>query len=163
MPLASIWSAKLHRGDSKAISEICLSSVAKAFYDRIAARPRGVSGDWKLNDDGKVKTSIVSNRALVLSLSGYDDTGIQQIVLRMRSNQTLGYISAERELRDKTLKYSSKEGQVVEYLVLQRQMVRGVFKDWKVWGFANEWDSDTIKEDAHNERVLNAYQGSQAG
>jgi len=149
-------------GDSRAISEMCLSGVAKGFQDRIAARPRGLAAKWKLEGKRDVATSLVSNRALLLSLPGYDDTGIQQIVVRMRSNQSLRFDATAKESQDKTLRYSPKEGEVLEYLVLQRQIMRGVFKEWKVWGFANEWDVETIAEDAQLERELNAFQGSQA-
>jgi hypothetical protein len=152
----------LSSGDSKAISEMCLSGVAKGFQDRIAARPRGLAATWKLEGKRDVSASIVSNRALLLSLPGYDDTGIQQIVLRVRSKQSLRFDATSRESRDKALRYSPKEGEVLEYLVLQRQIMRGVFKEWKVWGFANEWDMETIEEDAQLERELNAFQGSQA-
>jgi protein MBA1 len=149
-------------GDSKAISEMCLSSAAKSFQDRIAARPHGLAATWKLKGNHHVSTAIVSNRALLLSLPGYDETGIQQIVLRLRSDQSLQYDAASRDSRDRKLRYSPKEGEVLEYLVLQRQILRGVFKEWKVWGFANEWDMESIEEDAQLERELNAFQGSQA-
>jgi protein MBA1 len=134
---------------------MCLSGVAAGFRDRIAARPQGVSTEWRLNESVGVKTRIVSNRASMLSISGYDDTGVQQIVFRMQSNQGIEYRRGGKKIE------GSQEGQVIEYLVLQRQMLRGAFKEWKVWGFANEWDLETVEEDAQQERDINAFQGSQ--
>ncbi|KAF2691507.1 hypothetical protein K458DRAFT_1554 [Lentithecium fluviatile CBS 122367] len=148
-------------GDSKAISEMCLSSVAKKFNDRITARPRGLKAEWSHNADS-IKTSMISNRATMLSFPGYDTTGVHQIVLRMQSNQSLAYNNAASTQGQDALTYISKEGTVVEYLVLQRLMIRGVFKEWKVWGFAREWDLETITEDATTERELNAYQSTQS-
>lgn len=136
---------------------MCTAGVLKSFQERIAARPRGLTGTWKLDTKRDVAVSVVSNRALLLSLSGYDDTGVQQIVLRMRSTQSLQW-----DTKSQKSKYNPQKGEVLEYLVLQRQIIRGVFKEWKVWGFAKEWDMETIQEDAQLERDLNAFQGEQA-
>ncbi|KAF2643441.1 hypothetical protein P280DRAFT_505557 [Massarina eburnea CBS 473.64] len=134
------------RGNPAAISETCVSSVSQQFLDRIAARPRRMHMDWKA--DG-VKARIVSNRGLLLALAGYQNTGIQQIVFQVTSKWQSVNIGNTK----------NKEGSnVVEYLVLQRQAIRGVFKEWKVWGFTNEWMPETIQEDADHEKQVNAYQ-----
>ena len=36
---------------------------------------------------------------------------------------------------------------VVEYLVMQRRVIRGVEEDWKIWGFAMESTPERIKMD----------------
>jgi hypothetical protein len=145
---------------------MCLSSLLKSFKDRIAARPPGLTPSWKLvpKSDAKhdakrdLAVSVVSNRALLLSLPGYDNTGVQQIVFRMRSTQRLKYTAQKGHKSP----YFNKEREVLEYFVVQRQILRGVYKEWKVWGFANEWDMETIAEDKQAERDLNAFQGQAA-
>jgi hypothetical protein len=56
--------------------------------------------------------------------------------------------------------FFNQPGEVLEYFVVQRQILRGVFKEWKVWGFANEWDMETIAEDKQAERDMNAAQAA---
>jgi hypothetical protein len=161
--------------NSDTLSDMCLSSLLKSFKDRIAARPPGLEPSWKLlpakkwhsffRSDSKhdkkhdVAVSIVANRALLLSLPGYDNTGVHQIVFRMRSTQSLTYTAPKAS---KSPYFSSKDREVLEYFVVQRQILRGVYKEWKVWGFANEWDMETIAEDKQAERDLNAFQAQAA-
>jgi protein MBA1 len=38
--------------------------------------------------------------------------------------------------------------EVVEYLVLQKRVIRGKEEDWKVWGFTQESTPEKIEEDA---------------
>ncbi|KAF1958734.1 hypothetical protein CC80DRAFT_591642 [Byssothecium circinans] len=133
-------------GDAQAISQLCVSSVSQKFSDRIAARPRGLKMVWKANG---VRSTVMSNRGLLLGLAGYENTGVQQMVFKITSQ------SQSLDLQGGTQKQGHN---VVEYLVLQRQVLRGAFKDWIVWGFANEWLPETIEEDAEHERQVNAYQ-----
>jgi hypothetical protein len=138
---------------------MCLSSLRKSFKDRIAARPPGIKPSWELRPKSDVAVSVVSNRALLLSLPGYDNTGVHQIVFRMRSTQSLTYTAPKAS---KSPYFSSKDREVLEYFVVQRQILRGVYKEWKVWGFVNEWDMETIAEDKQAERDLNAFQAQAA-
>jgi protein MBA1 len=137
---------------------MCTSGVAEGFRNRIAARPPGVTAEWTLKD--KYKVSLISNHPVMISLPGYEDTGVQQIVFRIQTTQNLTYRSTSKGSKYEGLGFDSPGAPVTDYFVLQRRVVRGKFQDWKVWGFANEWDLETIKEDAQHRRELEAYEGS---
>jgi protein MBA1 len=51
---------------------------------------------------------------------------------------------------------------VVEYLVLQKRVVKGKEEDWKVWGFAQESTPEVIEEDDAYWRKTMAAQAEQA-
>lgn len=42
---------------------------------------------------------------------------------------------------------NGKQKTVVEYLVLQKRVIRGREEEWKVWGFAEESTPQKIEED----------------
>lgn len=139
------------RADSKAISQLCASGVAKEFQKRIDSRQSGVQMRWNLH--GEPKCTIVSNIASPLSLPGYEETGIHQVTFRIRSNQTLTLGRGGKE--DGSAKNSPD---VVEYLVLQRQFVRGSAKEWKIWGFTDFSTPKSIEQGEEYAREVNAYQ-----
>ncbi|CAI6335823.1 unnamed protein product [Periconia digitata] len=137
------------RGDSKAISDMCLDAVAARFQERIAARPRGRVMQWKVSNPS---VRIVSNRSQLVSETGSDTLGFQQIVFRIKSAQSL--------LRPGEQKTVQNKG-VIEYMVLQRVLSRGQFNDWTVWGFTNEWMPQNVEENAAYESHLQRYQAQQ--
>ncbi|EDU50251.1 Tim44 domain containing protein [Pyrenophora tritici-repentis] len=47
---------------------------------------------------------------------------------------------------------------VVEYLVLQKRVIRGVEEDWKVWGFTRETTPELLKQDEEYFRKMLDYQ-----
>ncbi|KAF2034411.1 hypothetical protein EK21DRAFT_56584 [Setomelanomma holmii] len=51
---------------------------------------------------------------------------------------------------------------VVEYLVMQRRVVKGKEEDWKIWGFAQESTPEVIEEDEAYWRKTMAAQAEQA-
>lgn len=149
-----------YRGDTVTISELCSSGVIDHFRNRLAARPRNLRMQWKV--DGPLKVSMASNRATPLSFPGADDIGLHQMVLRIRSRQRLElHDGARRPKTENAPQYNPQSGKVTEYLVLQRWVVRGEVKEWKVWGFADEWNVNTIEENAQYERDIAAYQAAQ--
>ncbi|PVI06557.1 hypothetical protein DM02DRAFT_609739 [Periconia macrospinosa] len=133
------------RGDSTAISEICLSGVASRFQKRIDARPPGRTTQWKASN---ISIRVVSNRSQMMD-AGDDQSAIQQITFRIKSAQTLHRPGQQKPVQ---------KNEVVEYMVMQRAMVRGSFKDWYIWGFTNEWMPERITEDAEYERQMLEYQ-----
>lgn len=141
---------------------MCLSGVAKQFHDRLAARPRDLKMDWTADE---LNARVVSNRAQPLSLSSYENAGIHQIVFRVKSKQTLKITGKLGGSRNRIAPYTPRSGDVVEYLVLQRQFINGQAKhqDWMVWGFANESTLAQIKEDEEYERRVNAFNAGHAG
>lgn len=141
-------------GDSKVISQLCVTSVAKKFQQRIHARPADLKMRWELV--GEPSCTIVSNVATSLSLPGHDGTGIHQVVFRIQSKQKVAFpaIKTSRKvLRDK-----EPESYVEEYLVLQRQFIRGSHKGWMVWGFTEFSTPSTISQSEEYVRRLNEFQ-----
>lgn len=89
---------------------------------------------------------------MLLSNDGADSMGIQQIVFRIQSAQSLQRSGEEKPVE------SSK---VVEYLVLQRSLAGGKFSEWTIWGFTNEWTPESIVEDEDYEQKMLQWQSSQ--
>ncbi|KAJ4287008.1 hypothetical protein N0V90_012889 [Kalmusia sp. IMI 367209] len=143
------------RADSNALSELCVSSVAKKFQTRIDSRPSGLKMHWRI--DGNPTCTIVSNAANPLSLPGYEETGVHQVVFRIRSNQTL-QLTGSREFPESAAGYKAKSDKVTEYLVLQRQFIRGSDKDWMIWGFTDFSTRKTIDDGEEYARRVNAFQ-----
>ncbi|KAL1613068.1 hypothetical protein SLS60_001300 [Paraconiothyrium brasiliense] len=145
------------KADSHAISKACASGVAKEFQKRVETRPSGVQMRW--NVQGEPSCRIVSNIASPLSLPGYEETGIHQVVFRIKSKQelTLGEPEDSRKSKGQDNTTSSD---VVEYFVLQKQYVRGSAKDWKVWGFTDFSTPKSIEETEEYARNVNAYQAA---
>ena len=139
------------RADFKAISQVCASGVAKEFQKRIDSRPSDVQMQWNVH--GEPKCSIVSNISSPLSLPGYEETGIHQVIFRIRSNQTVKLV--RKGLKGDSTKNPSD---IVEYLVLQRQFVRGSAKEWKIWGFTDFSTPKSIESAEEYAREVNAYQ-----
>jgi hypothetical protein len=140
----------LYSGNIDAITRLCASTIAKKFTDGIAQRNKDSVLHWEATVP---KVSLVSNRAQELGMNGYENTGIQQMVFRITcAAQTLHKRKGARKAK----------GNVKEYLVLQRWMVRGVYKDWAVWGFVDEWSPKSIEEEDNYQMQTRAYQAEPA-
>lgn len=122
----------LARGDRIAIGEMCLSGVGTDARKLMSSRKE--RAEWKLADGAPFKIVVKSNRAAPLGLEGHDGTGVQQIVVWIQSTQQL--------LTDRT-----HEAQCTEYIVMQRHIVNGDAKQWKVWGFPEAGTSARIEDD----------------
>lgn len=60
--------------------------------------------------------------------------------------------------RDVTFADNGKPRKVVEYLVLQRRVIKGQEEDWKVWGFTQESTPARIEDDeAYWRKTLNSH------
>ena len=151
--------ANLHRADSKAISQICVSGVADKFKARIDTRSPGVQMRWETI--GKPTCTIVSNVASPLSLPGYEETGLHQVVFRIRSDQKLR-ISGTHDAHNDSGSELNPTSKVEEYMVMQRQFVRGSAKNWKVWGFIDASTPASIERGEEYARQVNAYQAGPA-
>jgi protein MBA1 len=127
---------------------------------------------------------VVSNRMAQLPIPGAESretpTAIRQVVLRISSKQRLGI---SRESASSTLSGSDKRRQlkwtpdgeeilaeeeelaqpdvhekdVVEYLVLQRRLLKGEEEPWKVWGFANATTLESIEKNEEQEKLTLEY------
>ncbi|KAF2796072.1 hypothetical protein K505DRAFT_416017 [Melanomma pulvis-pyrius CBS 109.77] len=173
--------------DEATISDICLSGVALKFRKRLERRPADVKMEWKIVRHARAwGTRIVSDRATEANFPGCPQTAIRQVVVRIKTRQRFQAkrapaASPQEQPRKakRALKWTpdgreptevdgdakrdlgitpAKEEDVVEYLVLQKMVKRGVEGDWKVWGFASETTLESLKEDEEYERNLIAYQ-----
>ena len=144
----------LPRADSAAISKICVSTVAGKFKKRISNRPSDLRMEWKTI--GEPSCTIMSNIASPIELPGYEETGIHQVVFRIRSEQRIKIL--ERAGQQDSASETSPDGKVEEYLVMQRQWVRGAPKDWAIWGFTDISTQSSIKQSEEFARKVNAFQ-----
>lgn len=150
--------ADFDRADSRALSKMCVSSVAKKFQTRIASRPAGVRMQWDVQ--GEPSCRIVSNLASPLSLPGYEDTGVHQVVFRIQSKQTLRLGELEESRKKKDQDSATTSSDIVEYFVLQKQFIRGKANGWKVWGFTDFTTPKSILETEEYAKQVNAYQAA---
>jgi protein MBA1 len=56
------------------------------------------------------------------------------------------------------VRYERHEQDVVEYVVLQRRMLKGVEEPWKVWGFTERTTLKRLLEDEEAVEAMNRYQ-----
>ena len=78
-----------------------------------------------------------------------DTSALYQVVVQIKSVQSLKEISKGRNAEKDTVVEDSKGKQngVVEYLVMQKMMLRGREGSWKIWGTTEETDvKDVWKE-----------------
>lgn len=147
------------KADSMSISNICVSNVADKFKERIDARPPSVQMRWETIR--KPTCTIVSNVASPLSLPGYEETGVHQIIFRIRSEQRLK-ISRPQDVHGDSGSDLNPRGKVEEYMVMQRMYVRGSPKNWKIWGFIDPSTPASIERSEEYARKVNAYQAGPA-
>lgn len=107
---------------------------------------------------GEPTCTIMSNIASPLSLPGYEETGIHQVVFRIRSEQKIKLLN--RDGHGDNASQSSPDGKVEEYLVMQRQWIRGAPKDWTIWGFTEFSTPSSIQESEEYARKVNAFQAA---
>lgn len=158
-PLQQMQLLTFLSADRSSISKICLSGVATKFHRRIADRPSELKMQWKADISN---ARVISNRAVDLNLPGYEDTGVQQVVVRIASKQTLDLYDASEQARKNGAVHRPKTDKTVEYLVLQRQVINNKVKDWKIWGFMDESTKSSIEKDAHTKKMINDYQTASA-
>lgn len=112
---------------------------------------------------------VVSHRAAPLG-DTHPDSGYRQVIVRLESTQALKITNtgprvqhdkggpkwwpAEAKHQNIHVQQAPSEfadngvpKRVVEYIVMQTQLIDGVEKEWKVQGFAEESTPESIKED----------------
>jgi mitochondrial protein MBA1 len=158
---------------------------------KLLDRSQDLSSKLPWLNTGKLSARIVSNRMGHLPISGASDrktpSAVRQVVLRIASRQVL---TVEREIdgkgkgskAEKLAKLAWRpEGaneqaedefdwaierhpkDVVEYVVMQRRMLRGNEEDWKVWGFTEPTTMESMREAERFEKESRAYSASQLG
>ncbi|KAL8810598.1 MAG: hypothetical protein Q9200_002444 [Gallowayella weberi] len=112
-------------GDITTLSTICTEGLLASFKSRIAARPR--------------------NERLRVAVLPYKGSALRQVVIRMRSRQSLARLVSRGPGRLEALvQGTGEEKPVSEYLVLQRRMWKEVEEPWMVWGTTEETEPDTV-------------------
>ncbi|KAI4284141.1 MAG: hypothetical protein L6R38_001639 [Xanthoria sp. 2 TBL-2021] len=128
-------------GDITTLSTICTEGLLASFKSRIASRPRNERLRWTLHKFIR-GPKFVSHRIAILPYKG---SAIRQVVVRMRSRQSLAQMVSRGPGRpDALIQGTGEEKDVSEYLVLQRRMWKEIEEPWMVWGTTEETDPDTV-------------------
>ena len=127
-------------GDTATLKSVCHDGLLASFRARIKVRPSKESLQWTL-----LKyigfPRIVSTNIRPLEI---ENSALYQVVVKIKSLQSLVRTPADGLARD------VKEGEkMVEYVVLQRMMLRGKEGVWKIWGTIEESRvEDALGDDA---------------
>jgi len=124
----------MQRADQQTLTKICTDGLYTSFMGRISRRPRGERLKWTLHDY-RGWPRVVSHRAV--QLREIPQTGIRQVVVRIKSRQTLEKLDARGGA---IAGDQSKPKDLEEYVVIQRRMLRGHEGDWMIWGTTQESD-----------------------
>ena len=131
-----------HRGDVESLKGVCLEGIQASLRSKIDYRPVGERVNWTLHRYiGRPR--IVSTRIARLPL---DESAIYQVVVRIKSMQSLGKIlkgtgGKSDEIIDETKGVPKK---VTEYVVLQKRILRGKEDQWKIWGMTEETKPEDV-------------------
>ena len=145
-------------GSAPRIAKIAGESLAASLAARISHREVGARLHWSVVRDVR-RPRLVSQKAAELPfLVDGEKAGARQAVVRVETEQRVvaGRTLAEGE-RGESDFWSDKSGDgvewgvpkvktVVEYLVLQRRMIKGVEEPWCIVGFARETTADDIRQ-----------------
>lgn len=122
------------------LKKVCEEGLLASFRTRINARPSKESLQWTLH---KYVSSprIVSTNVVKLEI---EKSALCQVVVKIKSVQSLERTPADGLASDMT-----QEKKMVEYVVLQRMMLKGKEGDWKIWGTIEESKvEDVLGDDA---------------
>lgn len=128
-------------GDVTTLSTICTEGLLASFRSRIAARPRNEKMRWTLHRFTQ-GPQFVSQRMAMLPYKG---AALRQVIVRMRSRQSLARMVSKGNNNSGTLvQGTGEEVEVSEYLVLQRRMLRNEEGPWLIWGTTSETEPAMI-------------------
>ena len=86
-----------------------------------------------------------------------EETALYQVVVRLKSVQSLKKVLKGRNGEQDTVveePRGQQEKTMLEYLVLQKMMVRGKEGPWKAWGTTEESDAkDVLKEQSEKPKL----------
>ncbi|KAI4157410.1 MAG: hypothetical protein L6R39_000692 [Caloplaca ligustica] len=140
-------------GDIATLSTLCTEGLLASFKSRIAARPRDERLRWTLHSFLR-GPKFVSQRIAMLPYKG---AALRQVVVRLRSRQSLARLLLNgKDNKSETLvKGTGEENEVVEYLVLQRRMLKDEEGPWMIWGTTTETDlAKVLGSDAPTEPAV---------
>jgi protein MBA1 len=133
-------------GDIKALRKICTDGILETFEGRIRARGKE-KWTWELVKYNK-SPRVMSHRGGTL---GIDGAALRQAVVRIASRQKL-----TRYRDGKIVPGSGQEKDVLEYVVIQKMMLRGKEEDWRVWGTTDETTIDKLDEQRAESDIENS-------
>ena len=122
------------------LKRVCLDGLVASFRIRINARQYNESLQWKLHKYiGRPR--IVSTNIVSLEIQ---KSALYQVVVRIKSMQSL-----ERTLENDSASDATEQKAILEYVVLQKRMLRGEEGIWKIWGTIEETKvEDALGDDA---------------
>ena len=125
-------------GDETEIQRVATEGVRNRLINEIQARSNNTAYYWDLvRYVGRAR--VVSHRASSLPIPETGDDAksiIRQAVVRLQSVQRLTRedFAEENEVEQDALQPAETEKNVVEYVVIQKRVLRGVEEPWKFWG-----------------------------
>ena len=111
------------------MKSVCHDGLLASFCARIKVRPSKESLQWTLYKYIGFPR-IVSTNIIPLEI---DNSALYQVVVKIRSLQSLVRLPVNGSASDATEKMKMEE-----YVVLQRMMLEGKEGAWKVWGTIEE-------------------------
>jgi len=122
-------------GDTHTLSALACEGLNSNLSSRISSRPKHSTYSWTLHR--YIGTPrVVSQRAAILPID--DGTGnktaVRQCVVRIKSVQSL----RRTDVRATPEESAGKEQEVLEYVVVQRRVWKGVEERWRLWGTTME-------------------------
>lgn len=127
-------------GDMATLESICHEGLLASFGTRINVRPPKESLQWTLHKYIGFSRIVSTN---IVSL-GIEESALYQVVVKIRSMQSL-----ERTPTNGVASDTTEAKKMVEYVVLQRMMLRGKEGRWKIWGTIEESKvEDVLGDDA---------------
>ena len=125
------------RGDTPTLKKICSEGLFTSFCSRIASRAPGEHLRWILHKHTR-QPRVVSHRAVILPVG--KGAALRQAVVRVQSRQSLKRTKPYGEIVDGT----GAEKDLMEYVVVQRRMMKEKEEPWMVWGTVEESDWKTV-------------------
>lgn len=75
----------------------------------------------------------------------YKGAALRQVVVRLKSHQSLARLVSDGKNKSETLvKGTGENAKVSEYLVLQRRMMKDEEGPWMIWGTTEETDPASL-------------------
>lgn len=127
-------------GDTATLKSVCHDGLLASLRTRINVRPPKESLQWILH--GCIGfPRIVSTNIVTLEI---EKSALYQAVVKIKSMQSLRRTPMNGLVSD-----ISREKKTVEYVVLQKMMLRGEEGKWKIWGTIEESKvEDVLGDDA---------------
>lgn len=142
-------------GDAKVLEVICTEGVRSIYLSKIEQRNQNLDVmKWELvSYEGRTKLCSMKAGGTPVQLKDIP-VGIQQAVVRIESLQrlTMGTkMGAKAKLTKGNDKQhivwkEPKEKVALEYIVIQRRLLEGIYEPWKVWGFVKEMDVEAERQ-----------------